>query len=286
MNLGQRVLEQVAPSLVVATVSRHGQPLSVPAVIVGPRVAAAYQILCRTGSWAARVDIPVRRGDRSWRGEVCNERAAWETCAMDLAPEPNLPCVSPRWSRTLVSGERLLAVDLGPPPDAVAAARVGPLTALEGVVLGTFPPDHSEQDFEPYERSFYAAVRFAGAPSDGALVFDFDGRLAGCVEHDPEPSDERIVIPGEWLTGYQSYHWMYALLGMARVAPDALGQALRLFEQRASLEDPRLLCAAHMAYGLAGRPAEAAAALGRAAELEPDNPWIRERLEALAVARS
>jgi hypothetical protein len=286
MDLGQRILEQVAPSLVVATVSRHGQPLRVPAVMVGPGVAAAYEILCRTGSWADLDDIPVRQGERSWRGAVCNERAAWQTCALDLAPEPGLPCVSPRWSATVSKGERLLAFALSPAPDAVATPNAAPFTVIEGVVEDLFPPDDPRQDFEPYERSFYVAATFRVEPSGGSLIFDSEGRLAGCVEHAPEPTGESIVIPGEWLTGYHSYHWMHALLDAARAVPDALHQALRLFEQRASLEDPRLFCAAHGAYGRAERPAAAAAALWRAAELDSDNPWIRERLEALAVERS
>lgn len=278
-----RVLERVAPSLVVAAVRRRGGPATAPAAMIGPGVAAGYEILCRSGSWADLVDIPVHQGDRSWLAEVSNERPDWQTCGLDLSPDPDLPTVSPRWSWTLREGEPVLAIEAEPVSDPVDLLRVGDFTAIEGAIYQVFPPDDEKRDFEPYERSLYAAAVFRAIPSDGAMVFDAEGLLVGCIEVSRERGADRIIVPGEWLTGYWTFHWMYALLHLSGAAPDALGRAAELFERRKdSVEDSRLFCAAHEVFARMGRGDEAAAALKRASELDPENPWIRDRLRASA----
>jgi hypothetical protein len=276
----QPLLDQVAPSVLLAPVRGPHDPRIVPAAVVASGVAAAYQTLCRTGRWMDLVDIPLRQGDRTWLGEVTNERSEWETCAIDFDGAPDLPGVRPRWSRTIGVGERVVAVLATETCLVDPDATRGELAAVEGVVDESFPP-LDEHDFEPYERtSRYFAARFRGRPPSGALVFDAEGLLAGCIEQPRDPKgDSRIVIPGEWLTGYATFHWMFALLRLGGMAPDSLDRGLELFEKRRDrIDDPRLYCAAHDAYGKVQRPADAVAALRRAHELEPDNPWVLEHL--------
>jgi len=50
------------------------------------------------------------------------------------------------------------------------------------------------------------------------------GETCAVDPHPAKPSDDLIIVPGEWLTGYWTFHWMLALLkltGSLRTRSDA-----------------------------------------------------------------
>jgi hypothetical protein len=282
------LLRQIGPSIVAATLETEIQSYTFPAVVVGKGVVAAYEALIRRpgATFENLLDIKIRKGDRFWTAECNNVRPDWQTCAVAPKEDVDLPAVIPRWSRTVSKGERLWTVDLEESiPDHGVAARSEGVFAVAGVIYQTFPPDPDKKRLEPYERSQYMAARFDAEPRMGALVFDDTGALAGCIEVHPQPTDSYIVIPGEWLTGYDSFHFAYLLSSASVKDPEVLGQLFEMFiEECPRSQDPRFLCLASQFYERFGDAMDAIWTLGRALELQPEDPWILEQFQRINEA--
>lgn len=260
-DIAQHVLDHVAASIVTAAFDHDPQRRTASAVAVGPSTVAAY-VLLMTWSHRDNGELVVRQGERRWDGCISNHHRDWQTCAVDLEPEADLPVVSPRWSHTISVGETLIAID----------AR----GASTGTVLDSFEIDPQLNSAEPWERPRYHAVLFEPRPLDGALVFDAAARLAGCVERPPADKTESdsIAIPAEWMTGWR-FRFMTTLAARGETAD-------RLCQMAATPglagPDPRELCLVARLHAAAGRREEAHRCLLEAFALDPGNPWIEIQL--------